>query len=240
MKIFKSLVGKSHDKPGTLRGRAIADTSSDTSALDDEKKSPVIDAQRENADVHCERGEDQTLSPAIVNRRLIEQEEISGQDCPFFTATLTQSEVAEAPTTLPESIWNSVYDRLEAEEPKLVEEFELILSYHLNSKTASSLKSCLTGDSVSFCDLTDEKNMIEKGNVRMRRAQMYQLVRDGLNKPILGANVIEATPQAVQAANTTKRLVSDALQDTPQAALPWAVVFISLDVRPRRFVPRRS
>ncbi|PNP55483.1 hypothetical protein THARTR1_04313 [Trichoderma harzianum] len=182
MKIFKNLVGKFHDKPGSLRGRAVAGSSSDVSALDHEKISPAK-IQRGNAAAHCGRHEDRTLPPAIVSRRLVGQEEISERNCPSFIATVTQPHVVEAPTTPPESIWNSAYDKLGAEELKLVEEYELILSYHHNSKTVSwtalTSISTPTGLSDNFFDVTGEKNMMEKENTQMRRVQMYQLVNNG-------------------------------------------------------------
>ncbi|KAL7911650.1 hypothetical protein GGI35DRAFT_491816 [Trichoderma velutinum] len=128
-----------------------------------------------------------------------------------------EPEVAKVPITPSESIWNSAYDALKVNEPKLVQAYEKILSLNLSQSTVS-------------LEPANVENTIDSENVLVRRAQMHQLINDGLNKTIREANIKNSIGPFMQIINTTKKLVSDAIKDMPQAALPWVVVYISLSI----------
>ncbi|KAL7807293.1 hypothetical protein V8C26DRAFT_415021 [Trichoderma gracile] len=133
-------------------------------------------------------------------------------------AAVLQSEIAKAPVTPPESIWNDAYDSLAAKEPRLVQAYEMILSFRLSRETADSV------------DLTTKQNIIERGNVLVRREQMWRLIQDGLEKTTREANAKGKTGISMQVVDATQRLVANAIRDAPQAALPWVVVSISLEM----------
>ncbi|KAL7932924.1 hypothetical protein V8C35DRAFT_322755 [Trichoderma chlorosporum] len=128
-----------------------------------------------------------------------------------------EPDVAEIPITSAESIWNSAYDALKADEPKLVQGYEKILSLNLNQSAVS-------------LGTANVENTIEDENVLVRRAQMSQLINDGLNKTAREMNTKSNIGPVMQVVNTTKKLVTDAIKDMPQAALPWGLVYISLSV----------
>ncbi|KAF3076457.1 hypothetical protein CFAM422_001668 [Trichoderma lentiforme] len=133
------------------------------------------------------------------------------------------SEAASSSIGPSESIWNSAYDALKADEPKLVQAYEKILSLKL--RNAVSLEpTTLEPTSVNT------GNIIEKDNVLARRAQMHQLIDHGLNKTFREASIKNSISPVMQVVNTTKKLVSDAIKDMPQAALPWVIVYISLSI----------
>ncbi|KAK4085679.1 uncharacterized protein Triagg1_669 [Trichoderma aggressivum f. europaeum] len=131
-----------------------------------------------------------------------------------------ESEVAKAPITPSERIWNSAYDALKADQPKLVQAYEKILSVNL-SQNAVSLEPANTANVV---------NTIENEDVLVRRAQMHRLIDNGLNKTFREANIKNSIGTVMQVVNTTKKLVSDAIKDMPQAALPWVLVHVSLSI----------
>ncbi|KAK4070754.1 hypothetical protein Trihar35433_5221 [Trichoderma harzianum] len=143
-------------------------------------------------------------------------------------SSTVEFEVAKAPvkpseTIAPsESIWNSAYDALKADEPKLVQAYEKILSLKLN-QSAASIDPTISQEPSSV------KNTIEN-NVLARREQMHQLIDNGLNKTFREASIKNSIGPVMQVVNTTKKLVSDAIKDMPQAALPWVIVYISLSI----------
>ncbi|PNP55482.1 hypothetical protein THARTR1_04312 [Trichoderma harzianum] len=122
-------------------------------------------------------------------------------------------EVAKAPVGPSESIWNSAYDALKADEPKLVQAYEKVLSLKL-SQTAATPEP----------EPANAVNAIENEDVLVRRAQMHQLIDNGLNKTFREASFKNNISPVMQVVNTTKKLVSDAIKDMPQAALPWVLV----------------
>ncbi|EHK17970.1 uncharacterized protein TRIVIDRAFT_132302, partial [Trichoderma virens Gv29-8] len=116
-----------------------------------------------------------------------------------------------------ESIWNSAYDTLKADEPKLVRAYEKILSLKLNSSSVS-------------LEPANVENTIDNESVLVRRDQMHKLINEGLSKTFREANIKNDMGTVMQVVNTTKKLVSDAIKDMPQAALPWALVCVSLSI----------
>lgn len=178
-----------------------------------------------------EQHEAENMPSLTINGPLAKQDAISEQnysllpDLESSNAAIRVPKIAKGPTTPPETIWNEAYDSLKAEVPKLVEAYETILSLKLN------------GDAAASVDFVSEKNIIQEKNAPIRRAQMYQLIDNGLNKTTQEANIKGSIGTAMQVVNTTKRIISDAIRDIPQAALPWAVVCVSLEVSPSTIPP---
>lgn len=228
LKPFVKPYKKWRDKRKSSREGSIASVSSrevNVSTPDHNIKSPTTEPEREDAAVHMKQYQDQTLPAITISEPPPKQEASIQQHCSSLpdpapsNVALFQPEIAKAPITPAESIWNSAYDKLKAEEPKLVQEYEKVLSLKLSRETAS-------------LDLASEGNPIEKENVSVRRAQMHQLICDGLDKTMREASIKDSIGTVMQVVNTTKRLVGDAIKDIPQAALPWAIVYASLEVRP--------
>ncbi|KAL6901233.1 hypothetical protein GGI43DRAFT_371466 [Trichoderma evansii] len=211
MSLFKRLV-RPIEKLRDRRG-----FSKDADANNRENK--TTDLERENDVGHMEQHEAENMPSLTINGPLAEQKAVSSlPDLESLNATTVPPKIVKASITPPESIWNEAYDSLKAEEPKLVQAYEKILSIKLN------------GDAAASVDLVSEKNIIQDGNASIRRAQMYQLVDNGLNKTTQEANIKSGIGTAMQVVNTTKRIISDAIRDIPQAALPWAVVCVSLEI----------
>ncbi|KAM0513931.1 hypothetical protein ACHAPE_007286 [Trichoderma viride] len=186
--------------------------------------SPTSNNERENHAAHMRQPEDQNLPSMTINEPPGEQEAVTEQhdsslpDPGPSNTAIVLSEIVKASITPPESIWNEAYDSLKSEEPKLVEAYEKILSLKLN------------GDSAVSMDQVSVKNVIQEENVSARRAQMCQLIDNGLSKTMQEANIKGNIGTAMQVVNATKKLIGDTIKEIPQAALPWAIVCISLEV----------
>ncbi|KAL7926408.1 hypothetical protein ACQKWADRAFT_328206 [Trichoderma austrokoningii] len=152
-----------------------------------------------------EQNEDQNPSSFIIHELLGEQQ---------ATTEYHDSALLD----LEPSIAAMAYDSLKAEKPKLVQAYEKILSLKLNE------------DLLATVDHETGKNVIQVQNVSIRRAQMYQLIDSGLDKTMHEANIKENIGTAMQVINAMKKMIGGAIKDTPQAALPWAVVCVSLEI----------
>lgn len=223
---FKKLL-RPFDK---LRDKRRSSREADVRTRENNVKSLTTDPSRENDAAHMEQRENQnplsiTIEPPAEQQAIIEQDHSSLFDPEPSNTAVDQPEIAEASITPPERIWNEAYDGLKAEEPKLVQAYEKILSLKL------------TGDPTVSMDQVSEKNVIQEENVSIRRAQMYQLIDNGVNKTMQEANIKGNIGIAMQVVNATKKLIGDTIKDIPQAALPWAIVCVSLEVSPLAIVP---
>ncbi|KAM0451733.1 hypothetical protein ACHAO4_005690 [Trichoderma viride] len=206
-----------------LRGKRQPSREANAHTRGNNMESPTTDPPRENDVAHMEQPEDQsppsvTIEPPGKQQTVTEQHDSSLLDPEPFNPAVVQPEIAEASITPPERIWNEAYDGLKAEEPKLVQACEKILSLKL------------IGDSTVSMDQVSEKNVIQEENVSIRRAQMYQLIDNGVNKTMQEANIKGNIGIAMQVVNATKKLIGDTIKDIPQAALPWAIVCVSLEI----------
>jgi hypothetical protein len=188
---------------------------------------PTGEFEQQDVASSLELHHDQTAATNVTSQEESCQQHIS--DSP--SAPVLSPEIAKAPVIPPESIWNDAYDRLAAKEPRLVEAYEKILSFRLSRETADS------------ADLTAKQNTIERNNVLVRRGQMYRLIQDDLDKTAREAKAKEATGISMHVVSATIDLMTDAVRNLPQAALPWAFVSISIEVsigRLQRQAARKS
>ncbi|KAL7956181.1 hypothetical protein V8C34DRAFT_306785 [Trichoderma compactum] len=220
LKIFGRPFEKLRNKRGPSREGSIGGISNqeaDVCASDNEVKLSTPDLHEANVSTRMEQHEDQNIPSITINEPGVEKDSTTEQNCSpapdleQTIATTVQPEIVQAPVTPPERIWNKAYDSLKAEAPKLVQEYEKILSFNLHGRADASL------------DLVQEKNAIEE-DVSVRRAQMHQLINDGLKKIRREADMKENIGAVMQVVDTTKQLVGDAVKDIPQAALPWAII----------------
>lgn len=86
-------------------------------------------------------------------------------------------------------------------------------------------------DSDPSVDHTSENNIIQREDVPFRREHMYRLIDNGLEKTRHEANIKDNIGSAMKVVNAMKKMIGDTVKDIPQAALPWAIVCVSLEVR---------
>ncbi|KAL2005187.1 hypothetical protein VTN00DRAFT_3037 [Thermoascus crustaceus] len=129
-----------------------------------------------------------------------------------------EAAVTSAPQCLPQMLWDKAYDALKVEESKLVQAYEKILSRELNEDAPSAV----TTDS--------QKNTIEQENAAKRQSQMRQLIQAGLKKTQREAQVKESIGEGMRVVNSVKDIISPAIRNVPEAALPWAGVILALQI----------
>jgi hypothetical protein len=207
-----------------LRDKRRSSREADVRARENSVNLSTSDPQIENDAAHLEQREDRnpssvTIEPPGEQKAITEQLDSSLFDPEPSHNAVVLPEIAKAAVTPPERIWNEAYDSLKTEESKLVQAYEKILSLKLNEDSAVSI------------DQVPEKNVIQEGNASIRRAQMYHLIDHGLSKIVHETNIKTNIGSTMQVVNTTKKIIGDSIKDIPQAALPWAIVCVSLEVR---------
>ncbi|KPA36057.1 nwd1 protein [Fusarium langsethiae] len=130
--------------------------------------------------------------------------------------TSTDAETSPLPS-LQERLWNQAYDELKANEPKLVEAYEKILSVKLHGNDPSSVA----------CESTE--NEIE-GSCETRRHQMQRLVRDGLDWTQKQASVKRGIDEVLEVVQPVRGIVDKAIQAAPEAAIAWVGVCLGLEI----------
>ncbi|KAL7793793.1 WD40-repeat-containing domain protein [Trichoderma ceciliae] len=118
----------------------------------------------------------------------------------------------------PEHLWDEAYDKLKDSHPKLMQLYELILSRKLQDYNFDPSEK-EWGD-----------NQIEQDAVNERRHQMRCLIQTGQDK-IEGENKVKSGMRDIMGIiMPMKNLISSTIQAAPQAALPWAIVCMSLEI----------
>lgn len=131
----------------------------------------------------------------------------------------TRSEKETLVQLVPETIWDRAYDALKIEDAALVQAYERILSSKLQNT-----------------EVTADVNVINQHDKEKRRHQMHQLVRGGLDKVSQETKVKSLVGSVLQTVNLAQNIVTEVVRDVPQAAIPWAAVCLSLEVRQQYFV----
>ncbi|KAL6694810.1 hypothetical protein J3F84DRAFT_399789 [Trichoderma pleuroticola] len=112
---------------------------------------------------------------------------------------------------------HEAYDGLKAEQPQLMLIYEVILSNKLNDPNFDHGQ---TGN---------ESNMIATAGDE-RRAQMLAIMQSGQNRVKREVKIKESVGEAMEIVNSMKSIISTAIQASPQAALPWSIVSMALDI----------
>ncbi|KAH7146737.1 hypothetical protein B0J13DRAFT_473574, partial [Dactylonectria estremocensis] len=119
--------------------------------------------------------------------------------------------------SLQERLWNQAYDELKANEFKIVEAYEKILSAELHRGNLTS---------AAF-----ESRGIEIGQTREARwGQMKQLVQAGLERTQKEAAVKRGIDDGLQAVHAVKGAIDKAVQAAPEAAIAWVGVCFGLEI----------
>ncbi|KAM0254754.1 hypothetical protein ACHAQJ_006470 [Trichoderma viride] len=124
-----------------------------------------------------------------------------------LSATTTN---VQAPTSLPERLWDQAYNDLKTHDAALSQAYEKILSRKLGGQGFNSPVT------------KSEQNIIAQDDAHTRRAQMRQLIHDGLDKTAQEAKIKESIGTATQLVLSVEDIISSAVQAVPQAALTWA------------------
>ncbi|QYT02345.1 hypothetical protein H0G86_009351 [Trichoderma simmonsii] len=119
--------------------------------------------------------------------------------------------------TSPEEIWDEAYDSLKAEEPQLMDIYEVTLSNKLHDPN------------FDHPQLVIETNTIATAGDE-RRAQMLAIMQSGQNRVEKEVKIKESVGEAMEIVNSMKSIISTAIQAAPQAALPWSIVSMALDL----------
>ncbi|KAK0761160.1 hypothetical protein N5P37_006106, partial [Trichoderma harzianum] len=119
--------------------------------------------------------------------------------------------------TSPEEIWDEAYDGLKAEQPQLMHIYEVILSNKLHDPNSDHPQS------------ENETNTIATAGDE-RRAQMLAIMQYGQNRVKREAKIKESVGEAMEIVNSMKSIISTGIQAAPQAALPWSIVSMALDI----------
>jgi N-terminal domain of NWD NACHT-NTPase len=124
--------------------------------------------------------------------------------------------------SISQRLWNDAYDSLEKDDDtaKLVRSYVKVLENVLKTKTASDSSASGTDDvSVELNDPAKrEKHMrdlVIQGQVKVSKASKFKKGLGDVSEFILSA----------------KDMIGTAIQNIPQAALPWAGVCVGLQVR---------
>jgi hypothetical protein len=128
---------------------------------------------------------------------------------------------AEQPPVIPTSqrLWNAAYDSLEKDDDtaRLVTSYVNVLTKVLAEKD--------TNTSTSGADVAAELNDPTK-----RQAHMRMLVDEGRKKVATSSKITKRVGDVVEYIQKAKDMIDVAIQNIPQAALPWAGVCIGLQV----------
>ncbi|UKZ53066.1 hypothetical protein TrVGV298_006853 [Trichoderma virens] len=134
-------------------------------------------------------------------------------------ATVLKEATLEAlPLNAPERLWDEAYDAIRHDDANLVDGYERILSQYLRDRG-------LVADS----DIS-QQNTIAANSPDVRRKQMNELIRAGLDKTAREAKVKDGLGTAMGIILSLKNMVSTAVAAVPQASIAWSGVCIALGV----------
>ncbi|KAI1648296.1 uncharacterized protein F4817DRAFT_70175 [Daldinia loculata] len=129
---------------------------------------------------------------------------------PFSTQLDPPDTTTKVHTSLQGRLWNEVYDCLKAEQPKLVDAYETLLSRELIEDLSST-------------DEAVQNNDIDQTNSERRRSQMHRLVQAGLEKTGTEATVKQNIQGTMNYISPVKEFIDIAVKSVPEAAIAWTV-----------------
>ncbi|KAL7935824.1 quinon protein alcohol dehydrogenase-like superfamily [Trichoderma chlorosporum] len=130
----------------------------------------------------------------------------------------TEEPPAHPPSNAPERLWDEAYDAVKHDHAKLVEGYERILSQYIHGQ-----------GSISDSDIS-HPSTIASNNPDMRRQQMNELIRVGLDNTAREAKMKDGLSTAMGIVLSLKDMVSTAIAAVPQASIAWSGVCVALGV----------
>ncbi|TFB00416.1 hypothetical protein CCMA1212_007911 [Trichoderma ghanense] len=124
---------------------------------------------------------------------------------------ITQTDDEGKVASCPQELWDEAYDQLKTEETKLLQVYEVILTNTLNDQNGVNVNSI-------------------KANGDERRAQLLLVIEAAQKKMHTEARVKETMGEGMKIVNSVRYIITAAVQAAPQAALPWSLVTMSLDI----------
>ncbi|KAL7819908.1 hypothetical protein V8C26DRAFT_393741 [Trichoderma gracile] len=137
---------------------------------------------------------------------------------PVDVSTLTvepQIDEENKAASCAQELWDEAYDELKIEETKLLQLYEVILSNRLNDPSFQPSGGI-------------DVNIIGTGNER--RSQLLLVIEAAQKKMHTEARIKESMGEGMKVVNSVRYVISAAVQAAPQAALPWSLVTMSLDI----------
>ncbi|KAH0495805.1 hypothetical protein TgHK011_009335 [Trichoderma gracile] len=178
---------------------------------------PAIQKPRTPSDVNDTTGPE--LSPDAADTLVIAEsvshpEDLRGIGIPTRQEHLiTQGSHSEAVT--PQGLWDEAYDKLKSEQPELMKGYETILSNMLEHPQN---------------DPDDSDQVTIKSSSDDRRAQLLDVIRSSQKKIEKEGKAKENIGQVLSVISSLNSTIQTAIQAAPQAALPWSIVSLSLEV----------
>lgn len=148
--------------------------------------------------------------------------EISSTDTPAHLLYIDTDDRKKSATS-PEEIWDEAYDDLKTAQPQLMHIYEVMLS------------NMLIDPNSDHPQLGNETNTIATAG-HERRTQMLAIMQSGQNRVKREVRIKESVGEAMEIVNSMKSIISTAVQAAPQAALPWSIVSMALDVSLHIFI----
>ncbi|KAL7809859.1 WD40 repeat-like protein [Trichoderma aethiopicum] len=146
-----------------------------------------------------------------------------GQDAAASTSALpieASTACSSAPTGLAERLWDRAYDGLKTSDSAsaLIQAYERILSRRLS------------GQGFDTPVTATDQNIIAQHDTHARRAQMRQLIQDGLDRTAREAKIKQSIGDGINLVLFAKNIISSSIQAAPQAGLAWAGVCVGLEI----------
>ncbi|KAF4205081.1 hypothetical protein CNMCM8927_006595 [Aspergillus lentulus] len=152
------------------------------------------------------------------------------------TATDNSNALLVNDESVNESLWDQAYAALSAENKRLVDDYEKILSRELPTAEPAP-KAKENSSSVDEDSLDETGNSIEK-NTQDRQMQLQTIIKSGLQRveekkiayTIAGHEMVleEQIAQAANLVQWAKGLIDEAVKASPEASLIWAGVSLIL------------
>jgi hypothetical protein len=120
-------------------------------------------------------------------------------------------------------LWNTAYDSLEADKDTM----KLTQSY------ANTLVRVLKAERAADMSTSEDDILAELKDPINRQEYMRKLVDKGREKIATSTKVLSTVGDVAQFILSAKGMVDAAIQNIPQAALPWAGVCVGLQVSSR-------
>jgi hypothetical protein len=181
---------------------------------------------------------DSLNAPSVVSETLVRDKPSTAHErsklqtpsvaAPIYgkTSTIPSNSIAQAQVSIQiistsQRLWNDAYDSLENDGDTA----KLVKAYMKTLKTVLEAENALDPLDSGADDVSTELKDPTK-----RQLHMKKLLEDGRAKVFKASNITKGVGDVAQFILSAKGLVDLAVQNIPQAALPWAGVCIGLQV----------
>ncbi|KAL7911955.1 hypothetical protein GGI35DRAFT_492027 [Trichoderma velutinum] len=209
---FKDLRSKSRDR------RDQAGSSSNVPDHGDAERGQSLQLDTHSICPPSGRSASMTLQPSTSGDRVLAMGNLP-VDPLTYTADAAQNDPNDRKrnATSPQELWDDAYDGLKTEQPKLMQMYEVIVSRKLQDSDIDGSREENKSDVIATAG--DE-----------RRAQMLAIIQSGQLKIKKEVKVKESIGEMMEIVNSAKSIISTAIQAAPQAALPWSIVSMALEI----------